>query len=90
MFSIAHLIYGLIIVGLGVVGLKYNYQIVGFTGRQDWIESKLGGGSTYLAYKLFALLTVILGLLLATGLIDPVLNTLLGPLKGTFSAFSKN
>jgi len=89
MFSFAHLIYGFIMIGLGVVGLKYNYQIVGFTGRQDWIESKLGGGSTYLAYKLFALFLVIFGLLLATGLADPVLTTLFSPLKNTFSAFKK-
>jgi hypothetical protein len=87
MFSFADLIYGLIMVALGVVALKYNYQIVGFTGRQDWIESKLGGGSTFLAYKLFALLLILFGLLTATGLIDPFLNTILGPLKNTFGAF---
>ncbi len=84
MFSLAHLIYGIILVGLGVVALKYNYQIVGFTGRQDWIESKLGAGSTYLAYKLVALIVVIFGLLLATGLANPALNSLLGPLKTAF------
>ena len=87
MFSFAHLIYGVIMIGLGVIGLKYNYQLVNMTGRQDWIESKLGGGSTYLAYKLFALLLVVFGLLLATGLADPVLTTLLGPLRGAFSGF---
>jgi hypothetical protein len=84
MFTLAHFIYGIIMVGIGIITLKFNYQIVGFTGRQDWIESKLGGGSTYLAYKLFALLLVVFGLLLATGLIDPVLNGLLGPLRTAF------
>jgi hypothetical protein len=85
MFSFADLIYGLIMVGLGIVGLKYNYQIVGFTGSQDWIESKLGAGSTYLGYKLLALLLIIFGLLLATGLADPVFRSILSPLKGVFS-----
>jgi hypothetical protein len=84
MFSFAHLIYGIILIGLGVVGLKYNYQIVNFTGRQDWIESKLGGGSTFLAYKVFALLVVVAGLLLATGLADPILRSLTSPLQGVF------
>lgn len=84
MFTIAHFIYGLIAVVIGTLALKYNYQLVGFTGSQDWIESKLGGGSTYLAYKIFALAIVVGGLLVATGLANPVLNNLLTPLKSSF------
>jgi hypothetical protein len=90
MFTFAHLIYGLIMIGLGIVGLKYNYQIVGFTGRQDWIESKLGSGSTYLGYKLFALLLIVIGFLLAVGLMNPVMNAIFGPLKGIFGGGSQH
>ena len=88
MFTIAHFFYGLIAIGIGTLFLKYNYQIVGYTGRQDWIESKLGGGSTFLVYKLFALLLVIGGLLAATGLGDPVATVLLSPFKGIFAGFA--
>jgi hypothetical protein len=84
MFTLAHFFYGIVIIALGVAGLKYNYQIVNYTGRQDWIEDKLGGGSTFLAYKLFAFLAVIVGILLAFGLINPVLETIFSPLKSAF------
>lgn len=84
MFTLAHFFYGIIIIALGIVGLKFNYQIVNYTGRQNWIEDKLGGGSTFLAYKLFALLMVVIGLLLAVGLINPVLTSVFSPFKALF------
>ena len=84
MFSLAHLFYGIIAVAIGTLLLKYNYQLVGFTGRQDWIEDHLGSGTTYLAYKLFAIVIVLGGVAYATGLGDPVMRTLLSPLKSFF------
>ena len=71
---------GLLAVVIGVVSLKYNYQLVGFTGRQDWIESKLGSGSTYLAYKMLSVLLVVGGLIFAVGLGSKVEGWLLAPL----------
>lgn len=84
MLSLMHFFYGLLAVGIGTLTLKYNYQLVNLTGRQDWIESKLGSGSTYLAYKLLALLIVIFGILYAIGLDGPVLKALFSPLQGLF------
>lgn len=84
MFDITHILVGLIAAALGVLALKYNYQLVGITGNPDWIESKLGGGSTYFVYKIFALLLVLGGILYATGLIGPVLEVIFSPLKGVF------
>lgn len=72
---------GILAIIVGIFLLKYNYQLVGYTGRQDWIESKLGSGSTYLAYKLLALVIVIGGLLAVTGLGGSVLNWALSPLR---------
>ena len=83
--TIQHLFFGAIAIALGVTALRYNYQLVNMTGRQDWIESKLGSGSTYLAYKLFSLVIIIGGILYFTGLGTPVFQWLLSPLNGVFS-----
>jgi hypothetical protein len=84
MITLKGIIFGILAIIFGILGLKYNYQIVNFTGRQDWIEDKLGGGTTFVAYKLFAILLVLVGILAATGLINPLLNGILSPLKHTF------
>ena len=84
MTLITHLAFGLLAITAGIVGLKYNFQLVGITGRLDWIESKLGSGSTYLAYKLLALLLVIGGALYATGLAGSVGNLFLNPIRSLF------
>jgi hypothetical protein len=84
MFSIANIITGLIVVALGVVSLRFNYQLVGITGNQDWIENFLGGGSTYFVYKLFSVILIIAGLLYGTGLAQPFFSWLLSPLSGLF------
>ena len=75
---------GLMAVGVGILLLKFNFQVVGFTGRQDWIESKLGSGSTYFAYKIFALMVIFGGSLYATGLGTPFFTWFLSPLTSLF------
>jgi hypothetical protein len=79
------LVYGLLAIAVGTIMLKYNYQLVGLTGRQDWIERRLGSGSTYMAYKAFAVLLVLVGILFFTGLAGPVFNWALSPLKNLFN-----
>ena len=82
MFSFTNLGIGIIVVAIGVVSLKYNFQVVGITGRQDWIERRLGGGSTYFAFKLFSVLAIFAGLIFMTGLSTPFFTWLLSPLRG--------
>lgn len=77
---IMNFIYGMLITALGVVMLKYNYQLVGITGRQDWIEKYLGSGSTYLAFKLVSVVLVFGGILFGFGLLDNILDPILMPL----------
>lgn len=84
MISLNGMLEGLLLVAAGVLGLRFTYQILNFTGSQDWIESKLGSGSTYGVYKFASLILVIAGLLAASGLGHPVANWLLSPLKGLF------
>ncbi|MBW4061446.1 hypothetical protein HJC99_02655 [Candidatus Saccharibacteria bacterium] len=89
MFTWSHFFLGLFFVAVGTVLLKYNYSLVGYTGRQDWIERYAGYGSTYLIYQVFAIILTLAGLLLATGLGTPVLDWVLSPLRGVFQSFHK-
>ena len=84
MFSLSHIIWGLIAITLGVLAIKYTFQLVGFTGRQEWIESKLGSGSTYLAYKIFAILLIAFGVIYMLGLGKPVGEFIFSPLTNLF------
>lgn len=82
---IQKLLYGSLAIGAGIILLKYNFQVVNnFTGRLDFVEAKLGAGSTYLVYKLLALLLVLGGILYIAGYFDNVVGWLLSPLTGLF------
>lgn len=78
------IIYGFLLIVAGTLMLKFNFQLVGLTGRQDWIESKLGSGSTYLAFKVLAIIIVFAGILFVSGLGPSFFNWLLSPLKNIF------
>lgn len=83
--SLDHFIWGTVATVLGVLSLKFNFQLVGITGSQDWIESKLGGGTTYFVFKLLSLMLIIFGILYAIGLAGNVFFWLLSPLRGIFT-----
>lgn len=81
---IQQIVYGLIAIVLGVITLKYNFQIVNNTSRLEFIEDKLGYGTTYLVYKILSVLLVLGGILYLTGLYRPVLDWALAPIIGLF------
>jgi hypothetical protein len=81
---IERLLYGTLAIVAGTLMLKYNFQLVGLTGRLDWIESKLGSGTTYLAYKLMAVVIILGAILYITGWGDEVLTLLLSPIINIF------
>lgn len=85
MLSPSHLFIGIIFVVLGVILLRYNFKLVGYTGHQAWIEDHLGYGTTYLAYQVLAIVVLISGLLYATGLGNGVLDWLLTPFTNMLS-----
>lgn len=74
------------IVALGVVALRYNFQLANFTGDVGVFEKYLGAGGTYTGFKLLALIAIIGGFLWMTGLLAPVANFLLSPLINAFRA----
>lgn len=84
MFDLHHIFYGLLFIVIGVVSLKYNYQLVGFTGHPEWIESKLGSGSTYAVYKMLSVLIILGAIIYMIGAGDAVMNWLLSPIAGFF------
>lgn len=90
MFTWSHFFTGVALSAIGAIFLKYNFKLVGYTGRQEWIESKLGSGSTYFAYQIFAIILTVGGLLYATGLGDGIMKVLLSPLQGIFNGFHGN
>ena len=85
MLSFSHILLGILAVTTGVIAIKFNYQLVGLTGRQEWIESKLGSGSTYLAFQVIAVSLILFGILYATGLSTPFGHWLFAPLRGVFA-----
>lgn len=80
----SHIIYGLLAITGGTLLLKYNFKLVNTVGRLDFIESKLGSGSTFLVYKLLAMALIAGGLLYATGLSGPLLAPLARALRSIF------
>jgi hypothetical protein len=81
---VEHFIIGLMLVAAGVFTLKFNYQLVGYTGSIGFVERYLGGGSTYIFLKLLSVLVCIGGFMYAFGLWDPVARWLLSPLATFF------
>jgi hypothetical protein len=79
-----HLLLGLAALMLGVVSLKYNFQVVGFTGHIGFVEKYLGYGSTYAFLKIGSVLLCIGGFMYMFGLFDPLFRVLLSPLAVFF------
>ena len=86
---IQHLFIGALCVVAGVLGLKYNYQIVGFTGNVGFAERYLGGGGTYAFFKILSVLLCIGGFMYMFGLFEPMLEWLLSPLAGYFKGITR-
>jgi hypothetical protein len=77
---IVNFILGLIIVIVGVIMLKMNFQVTNLFGRNNVFERRLGSGSTYFVLKVVALLVIFFGFLMMFSLHDNLLNLLLTPL----------
>lgn len=75
-----HIFYGLVGIILGIVYIKYNYQITQMTGQISWAESHLGGGGTYTLHKLLAVILIIISILTITGTMSVIMNRTVGTL----------
>ena len=90
MFTWSHFFAGIVITAIGALFLRYNFRLVGYTGRQEWIERYLGSGSTYFVYQVFAVIVTLGGLVYAMGLGDNVATAIFSPLKGIFGGPSRH
>lgn len=85
-FITERILSSIIAIAIGVITLKYNYQIAGMTGPQDWIERWMGAGSTYGFFKFLSIIIVLAGILNLAGLLDNLMFWLLSPLINIFRA----
>lgn len=81
---ISQIIIGSMVAGAGVAALKYNYELVGFTGHIDFVERYMGGGSTYLFVKMVSVLAILGGIIYILGLGDDMLSLILSPIINLF------
>jgi hypothetical protein len=72
------------LLAFGILSLKFNYQLVGFTGNVGSIEKWLGSGSTYGFFKFISILLCIVGFLYMFGLSDAFFTWLFSPLEQFF------
>ena len=69
---------GVAIVAAGFFMVFKTTKFVGFFGRIDWAERKLGGGGSYMLYKIIGIVLCLVGILVATNLWDNFLQATLG------------
>ncbi len=80
---ILRIIVGLIGIAAGMVLILKSEWFLANFGRIDWAEIHLGAeGGTRLFYKLIGLATILVSILIMTGLIEGVLMAIFGPLFG--------
>jgi hypothetical protein len=72
------LLVGLAFIGVGAMMVIRTRGFVDFFGYSDWAEQKLGGGGTYLLYKVVGIFFCFIGIMLATNLWDWFLQITLG------------
>lgn len=82
---ITNFIFGLIIIGIGVLLLKFNFQVSNMFSHYNAFERYLGSGATYMVMQVMAVLAVIFGLLMMFSLHDNLVGWLLSPLTNLFS-----
>ena len=80
MFSLSHLITGVVMVVLGIFCVKYTFWLHNVTGPQQWLERYTGSGSTYGIYKIFFSLLVLVGILFASGFGNNVMSFFFSPI----------
>ncbi len=61
---------GFLFIGLGIVIIKYRYQIYSFTGDWDWAVKYLGGNGTILAIIFAGMFLIGVGSAYPFGVID--------------------
>lgn len=80
---------GLFLITGGAASLVYHQQVFNMTGRIDFVERRLPGGSSSFL-KLMSVLAVFLGLLFATGLGSWLTSPINDGIRGVFGGVNTN
>lgn len=79
--SLEGFLLGTITFAIGLALVMKTEAVLGFAGRIYWAETWLGTfGGTRLAIKLIGIITIFFGVMLAFGLLGPLLLSILAPL----------
>lgn len=81
---IPQIILGLIMVVVGIILIKNNYQVSN-NMRIAFAEEHLGGGGSYLVWKVLAILLILAGFSVVFGFYDNILAFILSPLTNILS-----
>jgi len=84
MNPILRFIIGMAIAAAGSYFVIRTQSIMSFFGPIDWAERKLGGGGSYLLYKVIGIVGALIGIIVAVNLWDWFLRATLGSLFPTF------
>lgn len=76
---VGQVLIGLIMIGVGVLLLKNNYQVANNL-RISFAEQHMGSGGSYLLWKILSVVLIIAGLTVMFGFYDNVLGWILSPL----------
>ena len=70
---------GAILIAVGILLLKYNYQVTNNL-RISFAEQHMGSGGSYLLWKIIAVVVIIAGLTVMFGFHDNVLEWIFSPI----------
>lgn len=81
---IQQILVGAIMIAIGCLTLKFNFQL-GNMVRLQWVEGKIGSGTTFMVYKILSVLLVLIGVIYIAGFGDNLINWALSPLDKIFN-----
>jgi hypothetical protein len=80
MNAFLRILIGLAVTGGGAYLVIRTRGVYDFFGPIDWAEAKLGGGGSYLLYKIIGIVLCFIGIIVTTNLWDWFLQATLGSL----------
>ncbi len=80
-----NIILGLLIIGAGILILKYNYQVSNSL-RISFAEQHMGSGGSYTLWKILGIFIVIGGLTVIFGIYDEIIGFILSPVTNALDS----
>jgi hypothetical protein len=81
---ITNILFGLILIAVGTLMVKYNFRLTNMFSHYNWFERNLGSGSTYIVMQALAIFIIIYGTMTLAGFSDNFWAWVTSPLRGLF------